>query len=202
MKQTQFGKAGHAQVKEWDIETGKFRLVAELEATDFKPIARSAANPQFLPLHLSTDGKTLVVAVPEVTGPDPLLKSGVLLLKRTSLQSIDVASGKVTTIAQTIGDSSLDWFDDTADVPEANTPILPTSVTAPNNPSSEIYLRENKCNRSIGSIRGDEGAYRTRAGKAATMALPSKPTGGRNEISKPAIESTSYGRLSPCKRGV
>ena len=111
LKQTQFGKEGRAQVKEWDIATGKFRVVAELTAKDFKSIPRSAADPQFLPLKLSSDGQHLIVAVSEAVSRDPLLASGVLILSKTTIQSIDLNSGEIQSIAQSIGDSGVDWHE-------------------------------------------------------------------------------------------
>lgn len=109
IKQIKFGKLGRAQIKEWNIETGKFRIVAELTAEDFKSVPRSAADPQFLPLYLSSDGQQLVVAVSEAVGRDPLLSTGMLLLSKTTLQNININSGVVKPIAHTFGDSGLDW---------------------------------------------------------------------------------------------
>ena len=116
VKQTRYGMNNEAEVREWNITTRHFRVVATLRAHDYKFSPRSVIEPQFLPLSLSSDGKTLLVQVVELIGPDPMyppigkMTFGVNLI-RQSLQAVDLTSGRVSVITQVEGAHGLAWHE-------------------------------------------------------------------------------------------
>ncbi len=116
VKQTRYGLNNEAEVREWNIATRHFRVVATLRAHDYEFSPRSVIEPQFLPLSLSSDGKTLLVQVVESFGPDPMyppigkMTFGVSLI-RQSLQAVDLTSGRVSVITQVEGAHGLAWHE-------------------------------------------------------------------------------------------
>lgn len=117
IQQIRYGIKAQAEIKEWDVETQRFRVVCTVEAHDFKPIPRTTIEPQFLPLQIAQDGTTLFLISTEVIGHDPDLPADTPYdISRHSLEAIDLHSGKITTIAQTIGALGVDWHEDTAPV--------------------------------------------------------------------------------------
>jgi len=121
VEQTQDTPNAQAEVKIWDINTRKFQQVALLKAKDYKALPRSIIEPQFLGLGLH-GSNSLHVLVSAYTGVDP--KSG-YLAKKSSLQIIDLGTGKIITVALTTSDSGVDWYDESAPNP------IPTATPNP-----------------------------------------------------------------------
>jgi hypothetical protein len=111
-----FLQINKAEVRLWDLTdalAGKgschYKLLATLTAQDYERAPRSPMDGAFRGLHISADGKTFYLVTSEFTGRDPL--NGILYLNRTILKGVDVETGKVTDIAQTLGDVGIDWLE-------------------------------------------------------------------------------------------
>ncbi len=99
-----------AEIKDWDTQAGSFRLVTTLHAKDFTEIPLTFLSPKFRPLQISQDGTKIYISKSENIGRVPGHSLSVVL---KSLQSVDLATGEVTTIAELKNVYSIDWSDKT-----------------------------------------------------------------------------------------
>ena len=99
------GVNGRAQVTEWDIQTGKFRVIATLEEAKF-----GRAISDFKPLSFSPDGSTLFFLSFERVGQRIEGMRGVFVAERNSLHALDLATGKVTPVVQFKSNWGMDWL--------------------------------------------------------------------------------------------
>ena len=108
LRQTTASPNSQAEIKEWDIETGQWRLVGTVNAKDFEKIERPQAKPQFEPVDLSNDGKFLFVRVMErPTAPVDKAPPA----ENSSLQAMNLQSGEVTTVARFKNAAGFDWHE-------------------------------------------------------------------------------------------
>jgi Tol biopolymer transport system component len=95
-----------AEIKEWNIQERRFRIVATLNAKDFRKISSSSVSPSFHSPSISQDGTKLFAFILEAIGQNDQ-SSFLDVLK--SLQSVDLMTGIGTVVAQTKNDSGVDW---------------------------------------------------------------------------------------------
>ena len=105
LQQITGGNFPMAELKEWNVQTRKFRVITALRAQDKQ--AQTRSRPQFTPLSLSPDGKSLFVAVNEVTGSN---KSTALNSTKDSIKKIDLDTGAVKNIIVLSNTAGIDWF--------------------------------------------------------------------------------------------
>lgn len=96
---------GRAKVTEWDIQTGKFRVIAILEEEKF-----GRAISDFKPLSFSPDGSTLFFSAFELMGRRVKGTRGVFMAERNSLHALNLATGEVTPVAQFKSNWGVDWL--------------------------------------------------------------------------------------------
>jgi Tol biopolymer transport system component len=99
-----------AQVKVWDLKTKRFRIVSTLQAKDFEFSPRSVVEPQFRPRYFADDSSTLFISVHEYTARNPDIPY--MSLSRSTMQAVNLLTGKITPIAQIQNAFGLDWHSD------------------------------------------------------------------------------------------
>ena len=117
----QVASSPHArlEIKEWDVNTAKSRLVATLTANDpGEENSRSDNDPMFQPLGLNEDGTHLMVQVDEYYS----LGENRGYLNIDTLRDIDLQTGIVTSVGQVKDTQGLDWQYKSA-ISEQPTPI-------------------------------------------------------------------------------
>jgi hypothetical protein len=107
LKESGFSPDGSAVVKAWNIETGRFRLVATLTAKDIEPVSRIIVQPQFRGLAVAPTrtGACIIVRVTEMVG-----LQGMTYDARTSLVAVDASTGLVSTVARVETAFGVDWW--------------------------------------------------------------------------------------------
>ncbi|MBV9867823.1 MAG: hypothetical protein JO316_20920 [Abitibacteriaceae bacterium] len=101
-----------AEVRNWDVKTRHFKRLALLQAKDYTQAPRRGVEPQFSPRRLSSNSDTLFVCVTEFTGRNP---GSAFVNETSSLEAVEVNTGKVTIIAQAKDDDGVDWYDELPD---------------------------------------------------------------------------------------
>lgn len=97
--------ADRAQVKQWDTQSGQFRVLADVRVRVNIGSASTPQEPQVVPLRLSDDGKQLLLRVTEISGRDP---SGNWNILNYSIRSLDLSSSTVETVVEVNNSSGLD----------------------------------------------------------------------------------------------
>lgn len=98
-----------AEVKEWDVETQRFRAIATLKAHDYKASKISFVSPKFLPVEVTETPASLYVFVSERVSQYPGIALSVIL---QTLYLIDLSKGTVTSVAKIKGATGVDWQSD------------------------------------------------------------------------------------------
>ena len=96
---------GQAKVTEWDIQTGKFRVVTTLQEKDF-----GRAISDFKPLSFSADGATLFFVAFELVGRRIEEMRGVFMAERNSVHAMNLSTGEVSLVAQFKNNWGVDWL--------------------------------------------------------------------------------------------
>lgn len=115
---------GRSEVKEWDIITGKHRIVGELEANDYEESPRMSIYPSIRPVSVSADDRFLLSITQEYVGAEDQWLNQV-----DSIKAIDLISGKVSTVARIMNSLGTDWREDTP------SPVENASMTPGQRPS-------------------------------------------------------------------
>ena len=126
-----YNRIGMAEVKEWNIQTQKWRLVATLTAPGYVEGVDEAGYALFRALPI-VDNQNLWVVIEE---PVSEAIYGADVMRNFYLQSIHLESGTVTSIAELKNASGVDWhsIEPPAKSPNEKQPAPPASrTTAPN----------------------------------------------------------------------
>jgi hypothetical protein len=113
-----------AQIREWDISTGKVRTIGEFMAKDYRKFNRPDTDPQFQPLSVSKNGVNFFVKISEITGRESKRPR---LIEVVTIKGFNLQNGAVSTVAQIKGSMGLDWFDETP--PETKVPKPAATAT-------------------------------------------------------------------------
>lgn len=95
-----------ADIREWDVQSGKFRNVARMPAHDQIDVSYIQGVVHFIPFDLSSDNKRLILLSVEYLSADPKEPR---LLRRVDLKAVDLLSGAITNIADFTGRLGIDW---------------------------------------------------------------------------------------------
>ena len=109
LEQTYQGKQGKARIFSIDVASRIQKEAATLAATDFEPASRDTLEPQFEILEVAKDGSKVFVRTSEFTGQGKFFVD-----EKKSLKSVDLQSGKVSTLAQILNQQAnslgMDWL--------------------------------------------------------------------------------------------
>ena len=87
-------------ITEWNLRLGQARRVGTLQTKDVQKTERAWFQPQFRALGVAPDGKSLVVAVEEVSATGQVTQR---------VQSVELATGKSTEVAKLRDVAGFDW---------------------------------------------------------------------------------------------